>query len=84
MGNFFEHFATLPDPRVERSKRHKLCDIVFIAIASVLSGCDDWNEMELYGKAKYEWLKNYLELPNGIPSHYTFNRVFAALNPAAF
>ncbi len=84
MGTFFEHFASLPDPRIDRTKRHKLCDIVFIAIASVLSGCDDWNDMELYGKAKYEWLKNYLELPHGIPSHDTFNRLFAALNPAAF
>ena len=84
MGTFFEHFASLPDPRIDRTKRHKLCDIVFIAIASVLSGCDDWNDMELYGKAKYDWLKNYLELPHGIPSHDTFNRLFAALNPTAF
>src|SRR5438093_10992138 len=86
MGTFFEHFASLPDPRVDRTKRSRLRrdDIVFIAVAAVLSGCDDWMEMELYGKAKYDWLKNYLELPNGIPSHDTFNRLFAALNPAAF
>jgi predicted transposase YbfD/YdcC len=83
MGSFFAHFATLPDPRVERTKLHKLSDIVFIAIAAVLSGCEDWNEMELYGQEKYEWLTKYLELPHGIPSHDTFNRLFAALDPIA-
>lgn len=52
-------------------------------MAAVLSGCDDWNEIELYGKSKQEWLRNYLELPGGISSHDTFNRVFSLLDPEA-
>ncbi len=83
MCSFFEHFADLPDPRLERTKQHKLSDILFITIAAVLSGCDDWNAIELYGETKEEWLRKYLELPNGIPSHDTFNRLFAALDSTA-
>lgn len=83
MSSFFEHFDALPDPRVERTKLHKLSDILFITIAAVLSGCNDWNEIELYGQTKEEWLRKYLELPGGIPSHDTFNRVFSLLNPDA-
>jgi predicted transposase YbfD/YdcC len=83
MASFFEHFASLPDPRVERTRLHKLSDILFITMAAVLSGCDDWNEIELYGETKEEWLRNYLELPSGIPSHDTFNRVFSLLDPEA-
>lgn len=83
MASFFEHFVNLPDPRLERSKLHKLSDILFITMAAVLSGCDDWNEIELYGQTKEEWLRGYLELPNGIPSHDTFNRVFSLLDPSA-
>jgi predicted transposase YbfD/YdcC len=83
MSSFFEHFETLPDPRIDRTKRHNLSDILFITIAAVLSGCDDWNEIELYGQTKEEWLRKYLELPGGIPSHDTFNRVFSLLDPDA-
>lgn len=80
MASFFEHFASLPDPRVERTRLRKLTDILFITIAAVLSGCDDCNEIDLYGATKEEWLRNYLELPGGIPSHDTFNRVFSLLD----
>lgn len=78
------HFATLPDPRIERTKRHQLLDIITIAVCAVLSGADSWVDVELYGQAKHEWLATFLDLPHGIPSHDTFGRVFARLDPAAF
>ncbi|HEY1872188.1 MAG TPA: ISAs1 family transposase [Chitinophagaceae bacterium] len=74
-------FDNLTDPRVERTKLHSLKDIVGLTICAVLSGCDDWEEIEMYGHGKHVWLKQFLSLPNGIPSHDTINRVFAALNP---
>jgi predicted transposase YbfD/YdcC len=71
----------MQDPRVERTRRHLLSDIVFIAIAAILCGAGSWDEMERFGKAKKAWLKSFLPLPHGIPSHDTFNRVFQALAP---
>lgn len=82
--SFLNHFETLTDPRIERSKEHLLIDIVAIAILAVISGADGWGAIELYGKTKYEWLKGFLELPNGIPSHDTFSRVFARIEPQQF
>ena len=76
-----DHFSPLEDPRIERTKRHKLIDIITITICAVICGADGWNDIELYGKCKYKWLKKFLELPNGIPSHDTFARVFSLLNP---
>ena len=76
-----EHFADVEDPRIDRTKRHKLIDILTITICAVISGADTWVDIETYGKAKYKWLKKFLELPNGIPSHDTFARVFARLDP---
>ena len=76
-----DHFSELEDPRIERTKRHKLIDIITITICAVISNADGWTEIERYGKSKYKWLKKFLELPNGIPSHDTFARVFALLNP---
>ena len=78
------HFATLPDPRVERSKDHLLGDIVTIALCAVLCGADGWVAVETFGRAKEAWLRTFLALPNGIPCHDTFGRVFARLDPAAF
>lgn len=75
------HFAEVSDPRVERTKLHGLLDILVIAICAVICGADSWVEMEAYGKAKQGWLKQFLALPHGIPSHDTFARVFARLNP---
>jgi len=79
-----DHFAQMTDPRVERSKQHKLIDIITIAICAVICGADTWLDIESYGRAKQEWLKKFLELPNGIPSHDTFARLFARLNPEEF
>jgi predicted transposase YbfD/YdcC len=76
-----DHFKDLEDKRVERTKRHKLIDIVTIAICAVICGADSWVLMETYGKKKEEWLKQFLDLPNGIPSHDTFARVFARIDP---
>jgi predicted transposase YbfD/YdcC len=79
-----DHFEELVDPRIERQKQHKLLDIIVIAICAVLCGANDWVAVEPFGKAKETWFKRFLELPNGIPSHDTFGRVFALLSPAHF
>lgn len=79
-----DHFAQMSDPRVERTRRHKLIDIITIAICAVICGADTWGEIEIYGQAKHGWLKQFLELPNGIPSHDTFARVFSRLDPEQF
>jgi len=80
----WEHFTPLTDPRVERSRLHNLLDILALTICAVLAGADNWAEVERYGRRKYDWLKTFLALPNGIPSHDTIGRVFALLDPAAF
>jgi hypothetical protein len=79
-----DHFGSLPDPRVERTKLHKLIDILVIAICGVICHADSWEEVEAFGKAKEAWLRKFLELPHGIPSHDTFNRVFARLDAKQF
>jgi predicted transposase YbfD/YdcC len=84
MENPLKYFSELRDPRVERTREHLLEEILLIAIAAVLSGANSWNEIEHYGKTKREWLKTFLTLPGGIPSHDTFNRVFAALDAEQF
>ena len=78
------HFQELEDPRVNRIKDHLLIDVLVIAICTLLCGGESFNDMEEFGRAKLEWFKTFLELPAGIPSHDTFNRVFAALNPQRF
>jgi predicted transposase YbfD/YdcC len=81
---FAEHFADLPDPRIDRTKKHLLIDILAITICATIAGADSFEEVERFGKAKEGWLRRFLALPNGIPSHDTFNRVFAALHPRQF
>jgi predicted transposase YbfD/YdcC len=79
-----EHFSTITDPRIDRTKRHKLIDILVIAICAIICGAESWEDFEAFGEAKEEWFRRFLELPNGIPSHDTFRRVFARLSPGEF
>jgi len=79
-----EHFATLEDPRVERTKRHQRLSLITIALCAVICGADTWVDVEEFGHAKRAWLETFLDLPNGIPSHDTFGRVFARLDPEQF
>ena len=76
-----KHFGRIPDPRVINRSSHKLVDVITIAILGILCGADGWVAIETYGKAKEEWLKTFLELANGVPSHDTFGRVFSELDP---
>ena len=78
------HFAALPDPRVERTKEHQLLDIMTIALCAIICGADSWVDVETFGREKRAWLGTFLALPSGIPSHDTFGRVFARLDPEAF
>jgi predicted transposase YbfD/YdcC len=78
------YFGGIEDPRVERTREHKLIDIIIIAICGVICGGEGWVGIETFGKEKEEWLRTILELPNGIPSHDTFGRVFAMLDPVHF
>jgi predicted transposase YbfD/YdcC len=79
-----EHFSGITDPRVDRTKRHKLIDILVIAICATICGAEGWEEFELFGQSKIDWFKRFLELPNGIPSDDTFRRVFARISPCQF
>ena len=79
-----EHFASLEDPRVERTKHHQLLAIITIALCAVICGADTWVDIEEFGHAKRAWFETFLDLPNGIPSHDTFGRVFARLDPEQF
>src|SRR4051794_13041360 len=78
------HFAALPDPRVERTKQHRLLDILTIALCATLCGADGFVGMATFAEAKAPWLRTFLPLPGGLPCHDTFGRVFAALDPEAF
>ena len=79
-----ECFSPVSDPRIERCKRHKLIDILVIALCTVITGGQGPTEMEAFGEAKFDWLKQFLELPHGIPSHDTFGRVLSLLDPRQF
>lgn len=79
-----ECLAAIEDPRVNRTQQHRLIDVLVIGLCSMLTGGEGFNDMELFGKIKRDWLKTFLELPNGIPSHDTFNRVFSAIDPRCF
>jgi predicted transposase YbfD/YdcC len=78
------HFARIRDPRINRTKEHKLTDIIAISICAIICGAQGWTDVEIFGQRKYAWLKTFLELPGDIPSHDTFGRVFALLDPQEF
>ena len=78
------YFGDLPDPRIERGKRHQLIEIIVIAICAVICGAENWPDVEAYGRTKTKWFKRFLKLENGIPSHDTFWRVFRRLDAEAF
>jgi predicted transposase YbfD/YdcC len=78
--NLSDHLSIIPDPRVDRCKAHSLHDVLMIAILAMLCGAESFVDFEDFGKAKEGWLKGFLALPNGIPSHDTFGRVFCAMN----
>lgn len=78
------HFAQVPDPRLDRTKDHQLLDILVIAICAILCGANDWVGVATFGTSRLAWFRTFLELANGIPSHDTFGRVFARLDPEAF
>jgi predicted transposase YbfD/YdcC len=80
---FAPFFVDLTDPRVDRGKRHSLLDLLILAVCATLGNADGWADIERFGKAKLDFFRTFLELPNGIPSHDTFGRVFALLDPAA-
>ncbi len=82
VSSLVEHFAVLEDPRIERTKLHQLNDILVIAVCAVICGADNWVEVAEFGQAREEWLARMLGLPNGIPSHDTFGRVYALLDAA--
>ena len=83
MASIMEHFGNIPDPRIDRKKLHKLGDIIFITIGAVICGCDTWEDIEEWAEIRQGWLSTLLELPNGIPSHDTINRVFSLIDPQA-
>jgi predicted transposase YbfD/YdcC len=79
-----QHFGTIPEPRLERTRLYELMEILVIAICAVICGADSWEDIEDFGYAKEAWLHTILKLPNGIPSHDTFRRVFGLIDAEAF
>ena len=84
LDSLLQHFEGLQDPRAARARRHELLDILVIAVCGVICGADTWVDIAEFGLAKQEWFEQFLHLPNGIPSHDTFGRVFARLDPEQF
>ena len=84
MEKLAEHFSMLEDVRCARKVAHQLIDILVIAVCAVIAGAESWVDIALYGRSKAEWLKGFLDLPYGIPSHDTFRRVFMLIDPQAF
>lgn len=83
MADFIAHFSIIPDPRIDRCKRHKLIDILFLCMVAVVCGAEGWEEIEDFGNDREDWLRQYLPFDNGIPGHDTIARVMSRLNPSA-
>jgi predicted transposase YbfD/YdcC len=79
-----KYFRSLKDPRVVGRRKHLLSDLIVITICGVICGCNDWQQIATFAHSRYDWLKKFLRLPNGVPSHDTFERVFDRIDPAAF
>ena len=84
VGSIKRHFRKLWDPRVQGRTRHLLVDIIVMAICGVIANCDGWRDIALFAKKRQAWFKRFLQLPEGVPAHDTFERVFNRLNPKAF
>jgi predicted transposase YbfD/YdcC len=84
IANVVKYFAELPDPRTGNAKAHIFLEVLIIAICAVICGADGWSDIELFGKNKKDWLKTFLKLPKGIPSHDTFGRIFSKIKPEEF
>jgi len=82
--NLAQYFSTIEDPRCSGKVEHRLIDILAIAVCAVIACAESWDDIALYGRSKLVWLRTFLELPNGIPSHDTFRRVFMLIDPEAF
>ena len=81
---FIDYFSDIPDPRLDRKKKHKLIDIFLVTLCAVLTGADTWVEIEQFGNVRLKWLRKFVDLENGIPSHDTFGRVFSLIDPDEF
>jgi predicted transposase YbfD/YdcC len=84
LGSIKRYFRSLKDPRVRGRSRHLLVDIIVVAICGVIANCDDWSDIVLFARERLTWFKRFLKLPEGIPCHDTFERVFAKLDPRVF
>ncbi len=80
----FRHFEEITDPRLNRGHNHLLHEMIFVALCATICGADSWADIERYGKAKLEWLRQFVALEEGIPSHDTFGRVFSKLDSVEF
>jgi hypothetical protein len=77
-------FARIQDPRINRTKRHELIDVIFVAICGIICGARSWTEIELIANERIDWFRRFIALPNGIPSHDTLGRIFARIDPVEF
>src|SRR6478736_6810556 len=82
--NLVQHFGAVADPRCGGKIEHRLTDILVIAVCAVIACAESWDDIALYGRSKVGWLRSFLTLANGIPSHDTFRRVFMLIDPDAF